>query len=70
VTQPVTLNVDHVSNEVTDPWSLQRRGVTGTAQLSRKAFGMGWNMEIPGVGAMVSDEVDIELNIEMTRAAS
>ncbi len=63
VTQPVTLNVSNVSNEVTDPWSLQRRGVTATAKISRKAFGMGWNMEIPGVGAMVSDEVDIDLDI-------
>lgn len=70
VTQPVTLDVSNVSNEVTDFMKLQRRGVTATAKISRKTFGMGWNMEIPGVGPMVSDEVDIELDIQMTRAAS
>jgi polyisoprenoid-binding protein YceI len=70
VAQEVTLNVSQISNEVTDPWSLQRRGVTAKAVISRKAFGMGWNMEIPGVGPMVSDEVDIDLDIEMTRAAA
>jgi polyisoprenoid-binding protein YceI len=69
VTSPVTLNVSHVSDEVTDPWNLKRRGVTATAQISRKAFGMGWNMELPGVGPMVSDEVDLDLDIEMTRAS-
>ncbi|MEO8096282.1 MAG: YceI family protein [Acidobacteriota bacterium] len=69
VTKPVTLNVSKLSEEVTDPWTLKRRGVTATAQISRSAFGMGWNMDVPGVGPMVSDAVDIEIDIEMTRTA-
>ncbi|MEP7352002.1 MAG: YceI family protein [Acidobacteriota bacterium] len=69
VSQPATLNVSHVSDEVTDPWTLKRRGVTGSMTISRSAFGMGWNMDLPGVGKMVSDEVDLSLDIEMTRNA-
>jgi polyisoprenoid-binding protein YceI len=70
VMQPVTLNVSHVSDEVTDYRKLQRRGASATAQISRRAFGMGWTMEIPGVGPVVSDEVEVEVDIEMIRAAS
>lgn len=69
VTKEVTLKVTNVSDEVTDPWSLKRRGVTASGTISRGAFGMGWNMELPGVGPMVSDDVDISIDIEMTRSA-
>jgi polyisoprenoid-binding protein YceI len=69
VTKETTLNVTNVSEEVTDPWTLKRRGVTANAKISRGAFGMGWNMELPGVGAMVSDEVEVSIDIEMTRSA-
>ncbi|MEP6963069.1 MAG: YceI family protein [Acidobacteriota bacterium] len=68
-TQEVKLHVSSVSDEVTDPWTLRRRGVTATAQISRSAFGMGWNMELPGVGLMVSDSVDILIDLEITRQA-
>lgn len=67
VTKEVTLNVTNVSDEVTDPWTLKRRGVTANAKISRGAFGMGWNMELPGVGPMVSDEVEVSIDIEMTQ---
>src|SRR5438876_623634 len=36
VTKPVALNADSVSPEVTDPWNLQRRGLTATATFNRK----------------------------------
>ena len=69
VTKDATLDVTHVSDEVTDPWNLKRRGVTASAKVSRGEFGMGWNMELPGVGPVVSDEVDITIDLEMTRSA-
>jgi polyisoprenoid-binding protein YceI len=67
VTKEVTLHVANVSDEVTDPWGLKRRGVTATGKFSRSAFGMGWNMDLPGVGPMVSDDVELSIDIEMTR---
>jgi polyisoprenoid-binding protein YceI len=69
VTKPVTLTVDAVSPEVTDPWSLQRRGLSAVTTISRKEFGMGWNADVAG-GVMLSDNVEITLDLEMTRAAS
>lgn len=69
VTKEATLDVSNVSDEVTDPWSLKRRGVTASAKISKGAFGIGWNMDLPGVGPMVSDEIDVNIDIEMTRSA-
>jgi polyisoprenoid-binding protein YceI len=66
VTKEVTLDVEGLSDEVTDPWKLQRRGVAATTRISRKDFGIVFDP----AGAMVSDAVDIALDIEMTRAAS
>jgi polyisoprenoid-binding protein YceI len=69
VTKEVTLNVSSVSNEVKDPWNLMRRGATAHATIKRSEFGMGWNMDLPGVGPMVSDEVEVALDIQFVRPA-
>lgn len=66
VTKETTLTVEGLSDEVTDPWKLQRRGVAAMTKVSRKEFGLAFDPE----GAMVSDAVEITLDIEMTRAAS
>lgn len=66
VTKEVTLDVEGLSEEVTDPWKLQRRGVGATTRISRKDFGLTFDP----AGSMVSDAVDITLDIEFTRAAS
>ncbi len=66
VTKPVTLKVESVSPEVTDPWNLQRRGFSATGSFNRKDFGMAWNAPAGG-GVMLSENVDVTLDIEMTR---
>ncbi|SRR5579885_2544628 len=63
VTKEVTLDVQNVSDEVTDMWKLQRRGLAATVRISRKDFGIAFDPD----GAMVSDAVDITLDVEMTR---
>lgn len=68
-TKEVTLNVESVSPEITDPWSLQRRGLVATTTINRKDFGMGWNADV-GSGVMLSENIEITLDLEMTRAAS
>jgi len=69
VTKEVTLSVDSVSPEVTDPWSLQRRGLSAVTSINRKDFGMAWNAPAGG-GVMLSENVEIIMDLEMTRAAS
>ncbi len=69
VTKPVTLTVDALSPEITDPWSGQRRGLSAVTTLNRKDFGMGWNAPAGG-GVMLSENVEITLDLEMTRPAA
>jgi polyisoprenoid-binding protein YceI len=69
VTKPVTLTVDALSPEVTDPWNLQRRGLSAMTTINRKDFGMGWNAPAGG-GVMLSENVEITLDLEMTRPAA
>jgi len=69
VTKPVTLKVDSVSPEITDPWNLQRRGLIAVTTINRKDFGMGWNAPAGG-GVMLSENVEITLDLEMTRASA
>ena len=69
VTKPVTLKVDSLSPEITDPWSGLRRGLSAVTTINRKDFGMGWNAPAGG-GVMLSENVEITLDLEMTRAAS
>ena len=66
VTREATLTVEGLSDEVTDPWKLQRRGVAAATKISRKDFGLAFDPD----GAMVSDAVEITLDVEMTRAGS
>ena len=69
VTKPVTLTVDGLSPEITDPWSGQRRGLSAVTTVNRKDFGMGWNAPAGG-GVMLSENVEITLDLEMTRPAA
>jgi len=69
VTKPVTLTVDALSPEITDPWSGQRRGLSAVTTINRKDFGMGWNAPAGG-GVMLSENVEIALDLEMTRPAA
>ena len=69
VTKPVILTVDSVSPEITDPWSGLRRGLSATTNINRKDFGMGWNAPAGG-GVMLGENVEIIMDLEMTRAAS
>jgi polyisoprenoid-binding protein YceI len=69
VTKEVALNVGSVSPEMTDPWSGKRRGLSANTTINRKDFGMGWNADVDG-GVMLSENIEIVLDLEMTRAAS
>jgi polyisoprenoid-binding protein YceI len=63
VTRPVALNVEF--NGVSgDPWGGQRAGFSATAEISRKDFGIEFNIPIDGGGVVVGDKIQIALEIE------
>lgn len=69
VTREVLLAVDGPTSEVKDPWGNYRFGVTATARVNRKDWGLMWNSVLETGGVMVGDEVTITLDLEAMRQA-
>jgi polyisoprenoid-binding protein YceI len=68
VTKEVTLEVEGPSPEVKDPWGNVKTGASATTKISRKDFGMEFNMALEMGGVMVGDEISITLELELLRA--
>ena len=69
VTKPVVLNVEEVSEPAKDPWGNTRIGLTATAKINRKDFGLGWNAPLEAGGVLVGEEVAITLDVQFIKAA-
>jgi len=65
VTKSVVLNVTAPKPAIKDPWGLQRTAVTGTTKINRQDFGITYNKTLDSGGVMVSNDVDITLDVEM-----
>jgi len=70
VTHPVTLEVDPLPAPIQDPWGNTRRGVSARARISRKEWGLTWNLALEAGGVVVGDEVAIEIDAEITAQKS
>jgi polyisoprenoid-binding protein YceI len=67
-TRTVTLDVEGQAEEIKDPWGNQRIGLSATAKLSRKEFGLTWNAALEAGGVMVGDEVKVTIDVEAVRS--
>jgi polyisoprenoid-binding protein YceI len=65
VTKEVTFDVEGPTPPQKDPWGNVRAGVTATAKINRKDFGLIYNALIEGGGVMVGDEVKITIEAEL-----
>ncbi len=63
VTKPVELDVDFLG-EGGDPWGGTRVGVEATGQISRKEFGIDFNIPLEGDKVMIGDKITITINAE------
>jgi len=52
-----------------DPWGNTRIGFEGKAEISRKEFGLVWNVALETGGVLVGDTVKLELDIEAVKQA-
>jgi len=68
VTKPVTLEAE-VLGFSPDPWGNFRAGFEAKTKINRQDFGVSWNKVVEGGGSMLSDEVEITINIEGVRPA-
>lgn len=66
ITRPVTL-VGESQGIVRDPWGMDRAGFTATTRINRHDFGLDWNAALETGGVIVSPEVKITLEVEVTK---
>jgi polyisoprenoid-binding protein YceI len=67
-TRPVEIRAD-LEGVVDDPWGNTKIGFEGLASLSRKDFGLTWNVALEAGGVLVSDTVKIVLDVQAARQA-
>ncbi len=68
VTKPVTLTAIGASKVVKDPYGMERYAFKVTGKLNRKDYGLTWNAALEAGGVAVSDEVRLDIIVEMTKA--
>jgi len=65
VTKSVVLDVTAPKPAIKDPWGLQRTAVSGSTKINRQDFGMNYSKTLDNGGLMISNDVDITLDVEM-----
>jgi len=69
VTRPIALDVEY-GGRGKDPWGNERVGFTARGALDRKDFGLKWNQALETGGVLVSDRVELELDLQAVKAAA
>lgn len=64
VTKPVTLEATFTSNGVKSPWGTTVHAASATGKLKRSDWGLAWNKTLESGGLLVSDDVDLEVDVE------
>jgi polyisoprenoid-binding protein YceI len=66
VTKQLTLDVE-LGGVATDPFGNVRAGFEGKGEISRKDFGLTWNVALEAGGVLVSDTIKLQLDISAIR---
>jgi polyisoprenoid-binding protein YceI len=69
VTRQIDLDAEY-GGRGKDPWGNERVGFTAKAALDRKDFGLKWNQVLETGGVLVSDRVELELELQAVKAAA
>jgi polyisoprenoid-binding protein YceI len=65
VTKEVTFDLEGPTPSVKDPWGNIRAGITASAKINRKDYGLVWNTITEAGGLTVGDEVKITIEAEL-----
>ena len=68
VTRPIEVEIEP-SGVATDPFGNVRAGFEGEAEISRKDFGLTWNVALEAGGVLVSDKIKIQLDVSAVKSA-
>jgi polyisoprenoid-binding protein YceI len=69
VTKEVTFDIEGPTSSIKDPYGNIRAGVSGSAKINRKDYGLVWNALTEGGGVLVGDEVKITIEAELIQQA-
>lgn len=65
VTKEVVLDVEGPTPAIKDQRGMSRVGATATTTINRKDFGVNWNRALDAGGVVVSDDVEITIDLEL-----
>ena len=68
VTKSISLTAIGASKIVKDPYGMERYAFKVTGKLNRKDYGLAWNAALEAGGVAVSEDVRLDINIEITKA--
>src|SRR5215467_6528248 len=68
-TKEVVLDVDGLTAPTKDPWGNQRVAASATTKINRQDYGVKWNAKLDNGGVVVSDDVNITIDVEMIQKA-
>jgi polyisoprenoid-binding protein YceI len=69
-TKEVVLDVEGPTAAIKDSWGNQRAAASATTKINRQDFGVKWNATLDNGGVVVSDDVNIYIDAEMTKQAA
>ena len=69
VTKPIDLTLDYLGVG-TDPWGGSRVGFEGSTSLSRKEWGVDFNIPLEGDKLMIGDKVNVVIAVEAVHQAA
>jgi polyisoprenoid-binding protein YceI len=64
ITKPITLSSEYNGTSV-DPWGNTKYGWEITGSINRNDFGLVWNAPLETGGVLVSDEVKLNIDVQM-----
>lgn len=70
VTKKVTLTAIGASKIVKDPWGNERFAFKVNGTLNRKDYGLTWNAALEAGGVAVSEDVKLDITVELVKAKS
>ena len=63
ITKPVAFNAEY-RGQGKNPWGLQVAGLSAKTKVNRKEWGLNWNAALESGGVLVSEDVNIEIDLE------
>ncbi len=68
VTKPAVLAVEGATTPMKDPFGNTKLGGVVKTKINRQEFGIAWSKKLDAGGLMVGDEVDVTIDVELTKA--